>query len=61
MNLSTGVEETSINSEGIQLSQNYPYPIIKNTTIKYSLPVAGRYQIKVYDLQGNEMATLLDE
>ena len=38
---------------------NYPNPFSGNTMILYELPVDGRVTIKLYDLSGKEMATLL--
>jgi len=43
------------------LSQNYPNPFNPNTTIKYDLPKAGVVTVKIYDVNGREMRTLLNE
>jgi hypothetical protein len=43
------------------LSQNYPNPFNPVTTIQFALPVSGHVVIKIYDMLGREVATLIDE
>lgn len=43
------------------LRQNYPNPFNPATTIKFQIPNSGFVGLKVYDILGNEIVTLLDE
>lgn len=44
-----------------ELKQNFPNPFNPSTNINYSLPVDGVVAIKVYDLIGNEIETIVNE
>ena len=52
---------SSILPKNFILSQNYPNPFNPTTTINYSAPKSGFVSIKVYDVLGREVATLINE
>jgi hypothetical protein len=43
------------------LSQNYPNPFNPSTKIKYSIIQLSNVELKVYDIIGNEIETLVNE
>ncbi len=47
--------------DGFTLSQNYPNPFNPQTNIEFEMRDAGLASLKVYDLLGREVATLVDE
>ena len=55
-----GVKDFSVPTE-YQLEQNYPNPFNPKTTIKYQTPERGFVTLKVYDVLGNELETLVNE
>ncbi len=60
-NLITDVpRETSLPLE-FKLEQNYPNPFNPATTIQFSIPKTESVTLKVYDLLGREVATLVNE
>jgi photosystem II stability/assembly factor-like uncharacterized protein len=49
---------TPINFE---LAQNYPNPFNPSTTITFSIPQKSDVSVKIYDILGNEVTTLVNE
>ena len=59
----TFVEEENIDKVPTEflLSQNYPNPFNPSTKIRYSVPQSSNVTIKVFDILGNEIETLVNE
>lgn len=59
----TAEDETKEQTEQFDysLSDNYPNPFNPSTQINYSIKTAGIVALKVYDILGNEVATLVNE
>ncbi|MDX9925009.1 MAG: T9SS type A sorting domain-containing protein [Ignavibacteriaceae bacterium] len=58
----TGIENSYDEiPDHFSLSQNYPNPFNPNTTIKYQIAKAGMVQLKIFDLIGREVSTLVNE
>ncbi len=53
-------DEAALPSE-FKLEQNYPNPFNPSTMINYHLPVSGTVSLKIYDILGRELATLINE
>jgi minor extracellular serine protease Vpr len=58
--LVTTVEEEVVLPAEFALLQNYPNPFNPATTVTYSIPTKNHVTIKVYDVLGNEVATLVN-
>lgn len=56
-----GVASGSSMPGGYSLSQNYPNPFNPATAISYTVPQGGLVKMKVYDVLGREVMTLVSE
>ncbi|HEY6437652.1 MAG TPA: T9SS type A sorting domain-containing protein, partial [Ignavibacteriaceae bacterium] len=55
------IVEVEILPDRFDLFQNYPNPFNPTTKIRYQLPVESKVVIKIYDILGSEVVTLLNE
>ncbi len=59
--ITQSVEEDIITISNFLLSQNYPNPFNPSTTINYQIPELSFVTLKVYDVLGNKIETLVNE
>lgn len=57
----TGIKENPKVVSNYKLEQNYPNPFNPSTTINFQIPSASKVSLKVYDVLGREVETLVNE
>jgi len=55
------VENNTLDEFSFILNQNFPNPFNPHTRINWQSPVGSWQTLKIYDVLGNEVATLIDE
>jgi hypothetical protein len=60
-NIPTSISNTKPNPKSYELIQNYPNPFNPSTTIHYSIPKLSFVSLKIYDVLGSEISTLVNE
>jgi CubicO group peptidase (beta-lactamase class C family) len=63
LNSTVGIEDLkdTDSPKKIGLNQNYPNPFNPSTTIEFSLPKSGYCELKVYNILGKEVSTLVSK
>lgn len=56
----TAVEEDNLSPDSYKLFQNHPNPFNPSTLIKYQLKDNSNVQVKIFDVLGREVSTLVD-
>lgn len=57
----TDVESDNNIPAEFRLAQNYPNPFNPTTTIEFALPISGKYSLKIYNILGQEVTTLVNK
>jgi hypothetical protein len=57
----TSIEEEDNSLTNFSLDQNYPNPFNPSTKISWQSPVSSHQTLKIFDVLGNEVATLVNE
>jgi hypothetical protein len=58
--VSVPYQHISLNPDTYELSQNFPNPFNPSTSIKYHIPQSGHVTIRIYNMMGQMIDTLVD-
>jgi hypothetical protein len=61
ISMTTGIRSIDNPPNNFRLLQNFPNPFNPSTTIKYEIPELNYASLKIYDVLGNEIVTLVNE
>ena len=61
LTIPTSIQPLNGNAEDYKLSQNYPNPFNPSTNISFDIKNSSPVTVKIYDILGNEVATLVNE
>lgn len=59
--ISTDVEDENMKPRNFELNQNFPNPFNSKTIVTYSIPNSDFVSLKIYDILGKEILTVVDE
>lgn len=55
-----GIDPNAVIPDNFELKQNYPNPFNPSTKISFALPKEGSVTLKIYDINGKEIASLIN-
>jgi hypothetical protein len=55
-----GIQDQPVQPHNFKLYQNFPNPFNPNTSIKYELNKSGKISLKIYNILGQEVRTLIN-
>jgi hypothetical protein len=58
--VASAITDEAVTPNAFMLASNYPNPFNPSTVIRFGVPVAAHVELKVYDLSGREVRTLVD-
>jgi hypothetical protein len=61
LSVTSGVGREELLPTEFALYQNYPNPFNPSTTFKFGIPEASKVSLKIYDVLGREVATIVDK